>query len=61
MQISPFRKETVKISKFLKTKMAERKQQPTNEGEKEVLMYKITFTNSNARKKANINVKNSTV
>ena len=41
MQISPFRGKTVKISKFLKTKMAEQKQQPTNEGETEVLMYKM--------------------
>ena len=36
-----FRGKTVKISKFLKTKMAEQKQQPTNEGETEVLMYKM--------------------
>jgi len=39
MQIGPFRGETVKISKFWKSKMAERKQQPTTEGEAEVLVY----------------------
>ena len=40
--------------------MAEPKQQPTTEGETEVLVYKMNFTfiNSHARnKKANINVK----
>jgi len=62
MQISPFRGETVKISKFKKTKMAERKQQPTNEGETEVLMYKMKCTSrsqiqTQENKKANINVK----
>jgi len=41
MQISPFRGETVKISKFWKSKMAERKQQPTTEGETEVLVYEM--------------------
>ena len=38
MQICPFIGETVKISKFWKSKMAERKQQPTTEGEAEVLV-----------------------
>ena len=42
--------------------MAERKQQPTNEGETEVLMYKMKCTSrsqiqTQENKKANINVK----
>ena len=42
--------------------MAERKQQPTNEGETEVLMYKMKCTSRSQiqmqeNKKANINVK----
>jgi len=44
MQIGPFREETVKISKFWKSKMAERNQQPTTEGETEVLVYKMKCT-----------------
>ena len=43
--------------------MAERKQQPTYEGETEVLMYKMKCTSrsqirTQENKKANINVKN---
>ena len=62
MQIGPLRGETVKISKFWKSKMAERKQQPTTEGETEVLLYKIKCTSrsqvrTQENKKANINVK----
>ena len=42
--------------------MAERKQQPTNEGETEVMMYKMNCTSrsqiqTQENKKANINVK----
>ena len=42
--------------------MAERKQQPTNDGETEVLMYKMKCTSrsqiqTQENKKANINVK----
>ena len=36
--------ETVKKFEFPKSKMAERKQQPTTEGETEVLVYKIKCT-----------------
>jgi len=62
MRISPFRVETVKISKFKKSKMAERKQQPTTEGETEVLVFKMKCTSrsqiqTQENKKANINVK----
>ena len=62
MQIGPFRKETAKISKFWKSKMAERKQQPTTEGETEVLVYKMKCTSrsqiqTQENKKANTNVK----
>ena len=46
--------------------MAERKQQPTNEGETELLMYKVKCTSRSQiqkeeNKKTNINVKNLTV
>ena len=43
--------QTVQKFEFPKSKMAERKQQPTTEGETEVLVYKMNFTfiNLNAR------------
>ena len=46
--------------------MAERKQQPTSEGETEVLVYKMKCTSrlqiqTQENKKANVNVKNLTV
>jgi len=62
MQIGPpFRGETVKISKFGKPKIAERKQQPTTEGETELLVYKMKCTSrsqiqTQENKKGNINV-----
>ena len=37
-------RQTVKISNVWKSKTAERKQQPTTEGETEVLVYKIKCT-----------------
>ena len=56
----------VKKFEFPKSKMAERKQQPTTEGETEVLVYKMKCTSrsqiqTQENKKANINVKNLTV
>jgi len=46
--------------------MAERRQQPTTEGETEILVYKMKCTSrsqiqTQENKKANINVKNLTV
>jgi len=46
--------------------MAERKQQPTTEGETEVLVYKMKCTSrsqiqTQENKKANINVKNNSL
>jgi len=54
--------DIVKKIKFPKSKMAERKQQPTTEGETEVLVYKMKCTlrlqiQTQENKKANINVK----
>jgi len=59
-------RQTVKISNISKSKMAERKQQPTTEGETEVLVYKMNCTSrsqiqTQENKKANINVKKLTV
>ena len=56
----------VKKIEFPKSKMAERKQQPTTEGETEVLVYKMKCTSrsqiqTQENKKANINIKNLTV
>jgi len=58
--------QIVKKLEFPKSKMAERKQQPTTEGETEVLVYKMKCTSrsqieTQENKKANINVKNLTV
>jgi len=63
----PYSGQTVKISKFWKSKIAERKQQPTTEGETEVLVYKMKCTSRSQiqtpeNKKASTNVnKNLTV
>ena len=58
--------DIVKKIKFPKSKMAERKQQPTTEGETEVLVYKMKCTlrsqiQTQENKKANMNVKKVTV
>jgi len=45
-QIGTLRGQTDKIWNFWKSKTAERKQQPTTEGETEVLVYKMKCTSS---------------
>ena len=43
-KLASCRGQTVKISKFWKSKMAERKEQPTNLSETKVLVYKMKCT-----------------
>jgi len=62
MQTVSLKRPDRKKIEFPKFKMAERKQQPTTEGETEVLVYKMKCTSrsqiqTQENKKASINVK----